>query len=423
MTDENYFFDRTAANLILFLFSFDPRFMMSLMKRLGFFGIVITFIALSLSSCAMSSCANRSEDFGIIESRSSGSKEVSAASAPLQTRNDSLKKLDSFETSDEILTEGSEESESSQAGDEERRMRVYNGSAGLIVEDTEESRRDLEVLARENNGYVESSYTDYVVLRIPAERFNEVFDFILTLGDVEYSRVETWDITEAYSDIAQHLNTAEETRRRLYTLLEKSTDPAERARILKEIGRLTEEIESLKQQMAMMEARVAFSRITVQITPRIQGSAQRYEIPFPWIAYLDPLSPAGSDLRAHLDIDLGGDFAVFDKENVFMAENSDGVQIFLSTVDNSPRGDSDFWQKALFHHMGPYYAKSIERTVAVGDSNFLGVEFLSKDRNPFKYYVGVYAEGRKIHILEIFSPDGTADFTSIYKAFAEGDLK
>lgn len=390
------------------------------MKRLGFLGLVTVTLVIVLASCSIFSCANRAESAGFIGSKAASPQESLENISPMLVREDSLEKM---ESSSNEIDHSSIDDEVSSEESEQQRMRVYNGSTGLIVEDIEKSRRNLEELARENGGYVESSYSDYVVLRIPAESFNEVFDLVLTMGEVEYSRVETWDITDAYADISRHLNTAEETRRRLYVLLEKSTDPAERALILKEIGRLTEEIESLKQQVSLMESRVAFSRITVQLTPRIQSDSQRYEIPFPWIAYLDPLSPAGSQLRAHLEVDLGDDFAVFDKENIYMAENSCGVQVFVSTVDNNPRGDTEFWKKALLHHLTPFYAEVLEQSVTVGDSEFVGAEFLSKDREPYKYYIGVYTEGRKIHILEIFSPEGDDDFTSIYAAFAQGDLK
>ena len=101
-----------------------------------------------------------------------------------------------------------------------------------------------------------------------------------------------------------------------------------------------------------------------------------------------------------------------------------GVQIFLSTVDNSPRGDSDFWQKALFHHMGPYYVKSIERTVAVGDSNFFGRRIPQQGPDSVQILCrGLCGRSKKFISWKYFPPDGTADFTSIYKAFAEGDLK
>lgn len=303
------------------------------------------------------------------------------------------------------------------------RLRIYNGSAGLIVENPEDTRTDLEKITRDSGGYVESSYSDYLVLRVPAEDFDEIFKIILTMGKVDFSRVETWDVTEAFADTERQLLTAEETRNRLYVLLERSTDPTERARILREIGRLTEEIESLKQQLSTLSARIAFSRITVQLTPRIQGDFSRENIPFSWIAYLDPLFPAGAKLKGKLSLNPGNDFAVFTKESIYMAESSEGVSIMVSTVENSPRGDNDFWHRALIFHLEPYYSSLKEINITLGSRELPGVELVSKDRDPFKYFVGVISDGRNLHIVEIFSPDSTVSFDSLYDALAEGDLK
>jgi len=304
-----------------------------------------------------------------------------------------------------------------------QRKRVYNGSAGLVVEDPEESRGELEDLARDSGGYIESSYSEYVVLRVPADRFDVVFERVLTLGRVEYSRVETWDVTEAFADIEQRLDTAEETRRRLYVLLERSTDPTERARILREIGRLTEEIESLKQQMALMEQRISFSRISIQLIPRIQGEVSRNQIPFDWIAWLDPLSPAGDRLRAKVVVDFGESFAVFSKDAFFLAENPEGLQIIMSTVDNTPRGDNAFWQRALAFHLESFYASLDERSVDFGELSCDGVELVSKDREPYRYFVGIIADGRRLHIVEIFSPNDDVDFQPLYRALSEGVIR
>lgn len=305
----------------------------------------------------------------------------------------------------------------------DERKRIYNGAAGIIVEDVDDTRDQLEQMTQNAGGYVESSYSDYVVLRVPAELFDEIFNEFLGLGDVEYSRVETWDVTDAFQDTSRKLNTAEETRSRLYVLLERSTDPTERARILREISRLTEEIELLKQQISLMEARIALSRITIQLIPRIAGDYARAEIPFRWIADLNPLTPAGSRLKGRVSLELDPRFAVFTKESVFTAESSDGVMIFISTLDNSPRGDIDFWQKALIHHLTPYYQTATPRDISIGETKVLGVEFVSKDREPFKYFVGISVDRRKLHVVEIFSPSGDEDFSSLYEAFAEGDLK
>jgi len=306
---------------------------------------------------------------------------------------------------------------------EESRKRIYNGSAGIIVEDTEETRTNLETLTIDAGGYVESSYSDYMELRIPAELFSDFFNMVLSLGKIEYSRVQTRDVTDAFADIQRRLSTAEETRSRLYILLEKSTDPKERAQILREIGRLTEEIESLKQQTAIMESRIAFSRITVQLIPRIQGDYSRGDIPFPWIAYLDPLYPAGDKIKARVSLDPGMNYAVFTRDSVYMAEDSNGTQILISTVPNSPLGDAQFWQRALVFHLSPYYAELNERSLSFGDKELLGVELTSKDREPFKYFVGVVIDGKNLHIVEIFSPEAGRKFGVLYKAFAQGELK
>ena len=303
------------------------------------------------------------------------------------------------------------------------RKRVYNGSAGIIVDDVEDTRLKFEEIAVNSGGYVESSYTDYIVLRVPAARFEEIFEIILSSGRIEYSRVETRDVTDAYADIGRRLRTADETRNRLYALLRQSTDPVERARILREIGRLTEEIESLKQQIAIMDSRIAFSRISVQLIPRIQGGISREDIPFPWIAWLDPLVPAGEKLQANVELNPGADWAVFSKESVYMAENSSQGQLYISTIPNSPKGNGDFWQKALLHHLSPYYAQIDGKTVLFGETEVYGVEMISKDQWPFRYFVGIIPDGRKLHIVEIFSPDGGEGFEEIFEALAEGRIR
>jgi len=303
------------------------------------------------------------------------------------------------------------------------RKRVYNGSAGLVVEEPVRTRRQLEELSTASGGYVESSYRDYLVLRIPAERFDEIFRRILAMGTVSYQQVDTWDVTDQYQDTQARLKTAEETRRRLYILLEKSTDPKERTRILREIGRLTEEIESIRQQLQILDSRIAFSRITVELIPRLADDYRQAGIPFPWIANLNPLYPASSTLKASVRLEPGDAFAVFTKVDIYAAEDARGTSITVSTVENTPRGDGAFWQKALLHHLGDYYAAAEGRSLRFGDKELPGVEFLSKDREPFRYFAGVVVDGKRLHVVEIFSPDGEKDFAHLYRKLEEGGLR
>ncbi len=385
------------------------------MKRLRYDWSVILFSALLLTSCAFS--GEKEAEFGGYEEP--GAPTASRSEAMPAAEMQAADVMEDSVSGGDVPAQVDSESEDGETD----RKRIYNGSAGLIVEDMENTRQDIESLTMESGGYVESSFSDYLVLRVPAEQFDEIFEAILEMGRVEYSRVETWDVTEAFADIERRLATAEETRHRLYILLEESNDPKERALILREIGRLTEEIESLKQQMSIMNARISFSRITVQLIPRIQGDLSRNDIPFGWIAYLDPLYPAGEKLRTKVSLDLGEQFAVFSREKVFLAEDSDGMQVIISTVPNSPRGDNNFWQRALAFHLEPFYSEMTEMKQNFGDEELLGVELVSKDREPFRYFVGIVSDGRYLHVVEIFSPLAAVRFKSIYASLERGELK
>ncbi len=306
---------------------------------------------------------------------------------------------------------------------ETERKRVYNGSVGLIVDNSDQVRRDLEKLAVETGGYIESSYADYLVLRIPEEQFSETFEKVLLMGTVDFRELSSWDVTEQFSDLSRRLDTAMKTRERLYALLESSKDAKERAAILREIGRLSEEIESLKQQKELLESRIAFSRITVTLIPRLQEGHMGSTIPFGWISSLDPLFPASDKLRARVTLNPGEEFALFDKESVFMAEDAAGNSLFISSVDNRPQGDALFWQEALLFHMQKFYANARPLNIPIGEKEFRAVRFTSRDREPFAYTVGVLADGDDLHIIEIFTPDAKSDTSRLMNAIAAGGIR
>ena len=61
---------------------------------------------------------------------------------------------------------------------------------------------------------------------------------VLLFGSVDSKNITTYDVTDYYKDTTARLETAVKTRERLQLLLEQSTDPKERAKVLKEIGRV-----------------------------------------------------------------------------------------------------------------------------------------------------------------------------------------
>jgi len=287
----------------------------------------------------------------------------------------------------------------------EDRKRVYSGFCQLRVESVEKTKDSIFSMAEQSGGYVESSYSDTIVIRVPAERFSEIFNTILGLGEILDKRIETYDVTEKFQDLAARLEIAEKTRERLYKLLEDTDDVEERFRILKEIRRLTDEIEGIKQNMEMIEKQISFSRITVGLIPRLaQQPAGKENIPFYWIRNLDPLYVSLRSLKGRIAFELGEEFAVFEREVAFRAESTEGTRVRVGSTRNDPLGDSSFWQKALSYYLSKYYRETVD--LELGEVK--GALFTSKDTEPFYYLAGVVAEKTTIYVIEVFFPDRAA---------------
>jgi hypothetical protein len=287
----------------------------------------------------------------------------------------------------------------------EKRARIYSGWCSLVVDEVEQAKKELERLAAASGGYVEAVNGPAVSLRVPAARFQEVFAAAQKLGEVTGKAVETYDVSDALRDQETRLRLAERARERLYQLLEKTSDVEQRLAVLREIRRLTEEIEQVRLSLELLKNQVALSRITVQLQQRRpEGEERRAGIPFRWIAALKPLYPSLPKSAGKLTPRLSDDFAVFAKEARYRAESPEGTRVRVGTTANTPRGDEGFWQKALLYHLGPRYRKA----EALEQGAFRGALFTSKDARPYSYLVAVRAQGKLLYVFEAFFPDPEA---------------
>jgi hypothetical protein len=287
----------------------------------------------------------------------------------------------------------------------EKRARVYSGWCRLVVDEVEQAKKELERLAAASGGYVEAVNGPAVSLRVPAARFPEVFAAVQKLGEVAGKAVETYDVSDALRDQEARLRLAERARERLYQLLEKTTDVQQRLAVLREIRRLTEEIEQVRLSLELLKNQVALSRITVELEARRpEGEARQAGIPFRWIAALQPLYPSLPKSAGKAVPKLSDDFAVFAKEKRFRAESPEGTRVRIGTTANAPRGDEGFWQKALLYHLGPRYRSA----QALEQGAFRGALFTSKDAKPYSYLVAVRVQGGLLYVFEAFFPDPEA---------------
>lgn len=284
----------------------------------------------------------------------------------------------------------------------ERRLRVYSGYLELVVAEVERVRARIIESVGQMGGYVESTTADAMVVRVPASGFDAAMEGFSTLGEVRARSVESSDVTDSYADLERRMEIAKRTRARLYDLLEKTTDVDERVGILREIRRLTEEIEQLSSARSVLEGRITLSRITVRLVSRIDESGQAgLPIPFPWIAGLSPLRASTRAAAQPVDFPVAPEYATFESGKRVRLEAADGTRLSLGAVANEPRGDTTFWKDALLFHLAGLY-RSLE---PVNAGSLQGAVFLSKDIAPFSYLVAVSVRGEEILVAEAFFPN------------------
>lgn len=293
----------------------------------------------------------------------------------------------------------------------DQRKRIYSGYCSIRVDSVENRKVEIFSLAEETGGYVESAFSGIIVIRVPAEKFDEIFETVLGLGEVVHKSIETYDVTEYFRDLSVRLEIAEKTRDRLYKLLEKTDDVDERVELLREIRRLTDEIERIRQNLEMIKKQISFSRITIELIPRLTGQTEdKNSIPFGWIRELDPLYVSLPRLKGRISIELEDGFAVFVKEESFRAESPEGTRVRVGTTPNEPEGDMVFWQEAIAYHLNSFYKATEELDLG----RVRAVLFTSKDTKPFYYLTGVASadsgasRNKTLYIIEIFFPDTAA---------------
>lgn len=161
------------------------------------------------------------------------------------------------------------------------RVLIYNGRIYLEVKEKEHEQvlEKLVNYTKESGGYVSSRTLRSVQMKVPSEKFKESFDFIKTLGDVDYENIYVQDITDRYTDTKIRLENAEKLQERLKGLLNRTTSVEEAVRVESELSRVTESIETLKGRMRLFQNQIAFSEISVELkTPVSPG-------PVGWIFY------------------------------------------------------------------------------------------------------------------------------------------
>jgi hypothetical protein len=276
-------------------------------------------------------------------------------------------------------------------------MIFYEGFARLQDGRPAELRARLEGLAAEVGGQVEFSSADRVILRVPVDRFEEVFAAVQELAPVLARSVRAQDVTEAFQDAGLRLELARATLARLQDLLTRATQEEEKLALLREIQRVTEQLDAATRERQVLARMADLSRIVVQIDG---GGPQRYVPAEPWgvgwVSLIDPFVDQALVLGRPLRLEVPAGFVALQPRGPWVAESAEGATLRSGRLRNQPVGDTAWWSSLVLDRLGPAHEGVEERQHGA----WRLVRLVQPGEGLWRWWIAVRASGED---LDVFS--------------------
>jgi hypothetical protein len=153
------------------------------------------------------------------------------------------------------------------------RQIIERGSMEVTVEDLPVATTRVEGLVANLGGRVESSRADgdkrvRYELRVPAESLRGLLADLRLLGDVEFERVSSTDVTEQLSDLSARIGNLTAVRDRLRVYLDRAETLDEVMAVERELTRIQSEIDVLTARLERLTGRVAMSELSLELNRR-----------------------------------------------------------------------------------------------------------------------------------------------------------
>ncbi len=305
-----------------------------------------------------------------------------------------------------VETMGDGEPEAKQSPKEApARLVHYSGYVKLRTANISDTLQQASEIADAVGGYVEHLQEHAVVLRVPVAQFQDVFSKVARLPETLLldRSMSARDVTDAFFAVGLRLKTLKSSRDRLIALLSKARGAREKLRLLREVKRLTEEIDQLEMNRNTLASLASFSQLSVEVVPyeiQEQTAAQEPIAAFRWIHRLSPFRRDVADSGGEFELGVATGFVRLSMNNSFVTQSADGAAVWASRLENVPEGDSAYWLAAIRARLDGQYAGS--EIVEVGD--FQVVRFIDASPTAYRYLVAVRAQGDELVLIEVYYP-------------------
>lgn len=169
----------------------------------------------------------------------------------------------------------------------EQRKVVREGRLSVVVPETEPAIQAMARLAEQMGGYVERMTTSAVLIRVPADVFDQAISQVSELGTVHERRISAVDVSQQYTDLElriQNLRALAETYRKM---LAEAKAVEDALKIQRELAEVTGELERLEQQFRTLGSRIRYASLEVYFTSSPEAPAElRASLPFAWLSRL-----------------------------------------------------------------------------------------------------------------------------------------
>ncbi|PWL54733.1 MAG: hypothetical protein DBY36_01975 [Clostridiales bacterium] len=165
-------------------------------------------------------------------------------------------------------------------GADPSRKMIYSVSYSIQTLDFDGSVAAVNALAAEFGGYVEKSSIDGApssgdyyaprrasyTLRIPADRLNEFFTRVSSVGTITGESLSSEDVTLQYVDVESRLSALRLQEERILALLAEADDLQYVLDIERELSDIRYSIESYTSQLKQLDSLISYSTVSIQLS-------------------------------------------------------------------------------------------------------------------------------------------------------------
>lgn len=158
----------------------------------------------------------------------------------------------------------------------EGRVVIFNADIKIETDDTGSLSVQVSSLAARYGGYVVSTSSANVVIRVPADKFDTAVAEIKKMGEDVEVRIFSEDVTEVYRDTQIRLDSKLKARERYLELLKRAENVQAALEVERELERLNVEIEELKGRITRLSHLARYSTISVRIEEEVKPGPLGY---------------------------------------------------------------------------------------------------------------------------------------------------